>query len=325
MGEHWQIGVVAAVSAEEYRAGLIKKHELTRPDKENDRVNHIKYLAAQTGPVFLVYRRSPLLARLAAKAMTKERPAYAFTSNDGVEHAFYVVTDDRLKEELIKSFAGLDALYIADGHHRCAAALRAADAARSANPSHTGEEDYNYFLAVLFPDDQTHILAYHRVVKDLAGRSPAAFLDELRAAFQVEKLPNAREPRQKHEFSLYLAGDWYALTAQDFLYKEAGPVARLDVSLLQEYVLSPLLGITDPRADDRIDFVGGVRGLAELARLVDEGLYAAAFALYPTSMAEIMAIADAGFIMPPKSTWFEPKLRDALAIHLIEDHYLKRR
>lgn len=323
MGSHEQIGIVATSSVEEYRTGKIKKHELTRPDKEDDRVNHIKYLAAQTGAVFLSYKKSLAIDKLVSEIMKKTMPDYDFTADDGIEHTLYVVKDAKDIQSIKDEFAKLDYMYIADGHHRSAAAMRTADLAIKNNPSHTGEEEYNFFLTVIFPDDMMQILDYNRAVKDLHGHSEEDFLGKIQEKFKVESLSELTKPFQLHEFTMYLGGKWYKLVAKEGTYDKNSPTGSLDVSILQDNLLQPLLGIEEPRTDKRIQFIGGIRGLKELQKLVDTGKAAVAFALYPTSMKELMAIADAGEIMPPKSTWFEPKLRDAMAVHMIEEEYLK--
>lgn len=316
MGGHTQVGLVAAASVDEYEKGIIKKHEYTRPDKEQDRVNHIAVTGAQTGPVFLIYRADPAIGAIIARGLAK-KPLYDFTSADGIGHALYLLSDPADIAAVEAAFSRIPALYIADGHHRSAAAARVRAACRQANPAHTGLEDYNRFLAVIFPDDQVRIMDYNRVVRDLAGLTPEAFLAAVGQKFIVaEAGPEAYKPAAPHAFGMYLGGRWYRLTAKPEICAAADPVARLDVSILQDNLLAPLLGIGDPRTDKRINFVGGIRGMQELSRLVDSGKYAVAFSLYPTSVDELMAIADAGAIMPPKSTWFEPKLRDAMVIHL---------
>lgn len=316
MGGHTQIGLVAAAAVDEYEQGAIKKHEYTRPDKEQDRVNHIAVTGAQTGPVFLIHRADPAVGALITRGLSRP-PLYDFTSADGIGHALYRVDQAADIAALEDAFSRVPALYIADGHHRSAAAARVRAACRQADPNHTGGEDYNRFLTVIFPHDQVRIMDYNRVVKDLAGRTPDAFLAAIGEKFIVSEAgPAAHKPNAAHTFGLYLAGRWYKLAAKPEICTAADPVARLDVSILQDNLLARILGIGDPRTDKRINFVGGIRGLEELARLVDSGKYAVAFALYPTAVDELMAIADAGAIMPPKSTWFEPKLRDAMVIHL---------
>lgn len=316
MGGHTQIGLVAAAAIDEYEQGIIKKHEHTRPDKELDRVNHIDATGAQTGPVFLTYRADRDIDALIARCREKP-PLCDFTADDGIGHTLWLVDDPAAIAALESAFRRVPVLYIADGHHRSAAAARVREKRRAANPGHTGIEDYNRFLVVIFPHDQVQIMDYNRVVADLAGRSPADLLAALGDKFIVEEAAGLFKPAVARTFGMYLAGRWYKLTARPGTVDTADPVAGLDVSILQNNLLAPLLGIGDPRTDKRIGFVGGIRGMAELARLVDGGRYAVAFSLYPTSIAELMAIADRGAIMPPKSTWFEPKLRDAMVIHLI--------
>lgn len=316
MGSHTQIGLVAAASVAEYQENKIKKHELTRPDKEQDRVNHIVTTQAQTGAVFLTYRAVPAIQKLLASCM-EIPPVYDFTSPDNIRHTLYVVESKQKISAIEAAFAGIDSLYVADGHHRSAAAARVCDACRKANPNHSGGEEYNRFLAVLFPHDMMYIMDYNRVVQDLNGFSPTEFLAAVQKKFTVEKHPaGSLKPEQAHTFGMYLDSSWYRLTAKSDTFDPANPVGKLDVSILQAQLLHPLLGIEDPRTDKRIHFVGGIRGMEELERLVDSGKFAVAFSLYATSIEELMDIADAGKIMPPKSTWFEPKLRDAMVVHL---------
>jgi uncharacterized protein (DUF1015 family) len=312
MGKREQTGVAGVVSVDEYDTDVIRKHERTRPDKEDDRTRHMLALAAQTGPVFLTYRGRAEIEGLLAKAK-KSEPLIDFTAKDRISHTIW-----RLSEAdsalLSRIFRLVPNFYIADGHHRAASAARARTARKNANPSHTGSEDYNFFLAVAFPASQVRILAYNRVVKDLNGRSPETFLAELSKRFAVRS-PAPKEPTGRRRVSIYLARRWHGLTLPSPVGH--GALTRLDADLLQDHVLDPLLGIRDVRTDKRIDFVGGIRGTEELERLVDEGKASVAFSMYPVSVAELMAVADAGQIMPPKSTWFEPKLRDGLLIHLI--------
>jgi uncharacterized protein (DUF1015 family) len=315
MGGHTQVGVAAAFSVDEYDRDLIKKHERTRPDKENDRTRHILSLRAQTGPVFLTYRADRRIDAL-VEAETKREPLYDFEAPDGVRHTVWRAEG---AEQLARCFAEVPALYIADGHHRAASASRARAALRDENPGHTGEEEYNRFLAVVFPDEQMQILPYHRVVKDLNGRSPEAFLEAVRGRFNVTEDAKREGPGKAGHWHMYLGGKWYGLTLRDDMAHTLSddPTAALDVSLLQQNLLDPVLGVTDPRTDKRIDFVGGIRGTQELERLVDGGRAEVAFAFYATSMDDLLRVSDAGGIMPPKSTWFEPKLRDAILIHTI--------
>ena len=315
MGGHTQVGVAAAFSVDEYDRDLIKKHERTRPDKENDRTRHILSLRAQTGPVFLTYRADRRVDAL-VEAETKREPLYDFEAPDGVRHTVWRA---EAAEQLARCFAEVPALYIADGHHRAASASRARATLRDENPSHTGEEEYNRFLAVVFPDEQMQILPYHRVVKDLNGRSPEEFLDAVRGRFNVTEDAKREGPGKAGHWHMYLGGKWYGLTLRDDMARTLSddPTTALDVSLLQQNLLDPVLGVTDPRTDKRIDFVGGIRGTRELERLVDGGHAEVAFAFYATSMDDLLRVSDAGGVMPPKSTWFEPKLRDAILIHTI--------
>lgn len=317
MGDHVQTGVVAGASVDEYEADLIKKHEHTRMAKEDDRTRHIDALDAQTGPVFLTYKARPeidaIVSRLAAAA-----PAYDFVAPDGIQHVVWEISKPRDREALVAAFVPVPVMYVADGHHRSAAATRVRAQRRQANPGHTGEEGYNFFLAVIFPHDQMQILDYNRVVKDLQGRTVDVFLAAVEERFQVVPVERGRPDRPRC-FGMYLGGRWYRLTAKPGSYPAADPVRSLDVAILQDNLLGPWLGIGDPRKDERIDFVGGIRGLGELERLVDSGRFAVAFAMHPTSIEQLFAVADAGRVMPPKSTWFEPKLRDGLIVRPLED------
>jgi len=315
MGGHTQVGVAAACSVDEYDTDLIRKHERTRPDKENDRTRHILTLRAQTGPVFLTYRADRRLDAL-VEAETKREPLYDFEAPDGVRHTVWRAA---AAEQLARCFAEVPLLYIADGHHRAASASRARAELKGKNPDHTGEESYNRFLAVVFPDEQMQILPYHRVVKDLNGRGEEEFLEDIRARFQITEDARREGPGKAGHWHMYLGGKWYGLSlrGESALTLSDDPTTALDVSLLQNNLLDPVLGVTDPRTDKRIDFVGGIRGTPELERLVDEGRAAVAFALYATSIEDLLRVSDAGGVMPPKSTWFEPKLRDAILIHTI--------
>ena len=317
MGAHQQTGIVAAASIHAYDANRIRKHEFTRPDKEDDRVRQIEALNAQTGPVFLTYRRSAAVDAIIDK-ITLGTPEVDITADDGVRHTLWVMRDPRQTDAVTGLFDAMDCLYIADGHHRSAAASRVAAARRANNPQHTGNESFNYFLAVIFPDNQMQILDYNRVVKDLNGLSRESFLKIIGAAFNVKPESAMVKPGRAGEFGLYMKGQWYRLNIKPERIPAHDPVRRLDVSLLQDNLISPVLGIADPRRDKRIDFVGGIRGLKELERRVDSGEMACAFALYPTSIADMMAVADAGQVMPPKSTWFEPKLADGLVSHVLD-------
>lgn len=319
MGSHQQTGVVAAASVDAYEQDLIKKHEFTRPKKEEDRVRHIDTLNAQVGPVFLTYRARPSIDSLVVR-LSGGTPEYDFVAGDGTRHVFWVVKEARDVNALQAAFDEVDCLYVADGHHRSAAAQRVRDLRRKANPAHTGEESYNYFSTVIFPDNQMQILDYNRVVNDLGGLEAQAFLARCAEVFDLESCDDREQarPDREHVFGMYLEGQWYRLVAREGSWPEEDPVNRLDVAILQNLLFSPLMGITDPRTDERIDFVGGIRGLQELEKRVDSGEWKAGFALYPTSIASLMAIADAGEVMPPKSTWFEPKLRSGLFVHVLD-------
>jgi len=317
MGDHVQTGLMAVASVEAYDQDRIKKHEFTRPVKEDDRVRNIDTLNAQTGPVFLVYPAAAVIDSILADT-TKKTPDMDVTAADGVRHELWVLSDEDTVKTLTDAFDALDALYVADGHHRSAAASRVAATRKEANANHTGEESYNYFLSVIFPHDQMQILDYNRVVKDLNGLSPEAFMAQISAAFTVEPSDEPVKPAHSGEYGMYLGDQWYKLTIKPELIPQDDPVARLDVSLLQDNLIAPLLGIEDPRTDNRIDFVGGIRGLGELEKRVDSGEWQVAFSLYPTTMEALMAVADAGEVMPPKSTWFEPKLADGLVSHVLD-------
>ena len=308
MGAHSQTGLVAAASCEDYLQGAIRKHELTRPEKEDDRVRHIEALDSQTGPVFLVYAANRAVDEFVARK-TAEPPNLDFTANDGVRHTAWVIADDASLRFLEAGFGRLPRLYIADGHHRSAAAARVFQKRKG-----TGESAL--FLSVIFPHNQMQILPYNRVLKDLNGLSPAQLLEKLDGVFVIRR-PGAAVPTRKHELGLYLGGQWHTLQVRPRFTAATDPLEQLDVTLLQKQVLGPLFGIADPRTSQRVSFVGGIRGTAELERLVNGGEYACAFSLFPTRIEDLMAIADAGGIMPPKSTWFEPKLRDAMFCHMI--------
>lgn len=319
MGSIRQVGLVATFSCQEYEEGKIKRHELTREEKEIDRAKHIDILNAQTEPVFLAYRSWDKLDNLILEG-TKFPKEYDFEA-EGVRHILYLAKDDEYIREIMNLFAELPHLYIADGHHRSQAAWRVMKWRQEKNPNHTGEEEYNYFLAVVFPHKFLHIMDYNRVVKDLNGLTVEEFINKLREKFEVEKIEkrgSEAKPKEVHTFSMYINGSWYRLKAKEKIIKEDDPILSLDVSILQNEVLDPILGIKDPRRDKRIDFVGGIRGLEELERLVDSGEFAVAFALYPTTMEQLFRVADHGLIMPPKSTWFEPKLRSGLFLHLLD-------
>jgi uncharacterized protein (DUF1015 family) len=318
MNDHVQTGVAACCSVDEYDDDLIRKHERTRPDKEDDRTRHMITLRAQTGVVFLTYRADRRVDAL-VEAETQRAPLYDFTAPDGVRHTVWRAG---AAEQIARAFGEVPLLYIADGHHRAASASRARAALREKNPNHTGEEEYNRFICVVFPDDQVQILPYNRVVKDLHGATPDEFLAAVRERFDVTEGANPEGPGKSGHWHMYLGGRWYGLTLKDGTREGVGgdgddPTRTLDVSLLQDNLLDPVLGIKDQRTDKRIDFVGGIRGTRELERLVDGGHAAVAFAIHATSVEDLLRVSDAGAVMPPKSTWFEPKLRDGLLIHRI--------
>jgi uncharacterized protein (DUF1015 family) len=310
MGEHEQVGIVACCSVDDYDQDIIRKHERTRRDKEDDRTRHILALRAQTGPVFLTYRPSRNIDMMVMET-TMADAIFNFTAEDGVEHTVWRVPD---AVRFVQAFRDVPFLYIADGHHRAASASRARAELKAKNPQHDGDEEYNFFLAVLFPSDQLQILPYNRTVRDLNGLSEEDFLTKVKEKFNVTDSASVR-PESPGNWSMYLKRRWYGLTLKDA--PPADPIAALDVSILQDNLLDPTLGIKDVRTDKRIDFVGGIRGTEELERLVDDGHAAVAFSMYPTTIDDLLSVADAGGIMPPKSTWFEPKLRDALLIHTI--------
>lgn len=314
-----QTGIVACAWVEDYMQDRIKKHELTRPDKEADRKNHVRVSMINAEPVFFAYGAVDRLEALMADIKLSD-PVYRFTADDGVEHRLWVVDDEVVINEIIAEFEKMPATYVADGHHRTAAAALVGNDLKKENPAHTGDEEYNFFLAVHFPDDQLSIYDYNRVVKDLNGHDVNSFLRALGDAFEVEKAgTEPYRPQALHEMGMYVEGEWYALKARPGTYDDNDPVGALDVTILSKQILEPVLGIHDLRNDKRIDFVGGIRGLGELERRVDGGEMAVAFAMYPVSMRQIMDIADSGNIMPPKVTWFEPKLRSGLVVHSLED------
>lgn len=309
-----QTGIVACASIDDYQNNVIKKHENTRADKEEDRIRHVDACNAQTGPIFLAYRRNETIHAIVTETK-KGTPLYDFTAEDGITHRVFVISDPSAAAAVSKAFASIDSIYIADGHHRAASAVKVGLKRRAEHPGYDGTEEFNFFLSVLFPEDELKILPYNRVVKDLNGMTKDAFLSCIAQNFTVELLgKEAYQPAKKGTFGMYLDGNWYCLTANAALQKITDPVASLDVSLLQDYLLAPVLGIGDPRTDKRIDFIGGIRGLGELERRVAEDM-TVAFSMYPTSIGELFAVSDAGRLMPPKSTWFEPKLRSGLFLH----------
>ncbi len=316
MNGRTQTGLVACCSIEEYEQNIIKKHEFTRPEKEEDRIQHMQHLEAQTGPIFLTYRDNDAVDKIIAN-YTAQSPIFSFTASDGVKHEGWQITDVPAIRTLVQLFASnIRYLYIADGHHRAASAAKTGLRKKTANATHSGYEDYNYFLSVLFPASQLAIMDYNRIVKDLNGHSNEQFLHKVKEHFDITPANASFAPKTLHEFGMYINRQWYCLKAKDAIIKD-DPIGVLDVTILQNYLLQPLLGIEDPRTDKRIDFVGGIRGLKELEKRVNSGEMAVAFALYPVSLEQLIAIADNHNVMPPKSTWFEPKLRDGLFIHLI--------
>ena len=311
-----QYGIVGCASVDDYMNNVIKKHELTRPDKEEDRMKHVRITNANMEPVFFSYPAKEELDRMIIEYAGSHEPEYDFTAEDGVGHHFWVIDDKEMTGRIIDFFKEMPAVYVADGHHRTAAAALVGKEKREANPNHTGNEEYNYFLAVHFPDNQLTIIDYNRVVKDLNGHTSEEFLKKLEEGFVVKEMgEEIYKPDTLHNFSMYLEGKWYSLTAKEGTYDDHDPIGVLDVTILTNQVLEPILGIEDLRRSKRIDFVGGIRGLGELKKRVDSGEMKVAFALYPVSMKQLIDIADSGKIMPPKTTWFEPKLRSGLVVH----------
>lgn len=317
MGDHAQYGIIGCVSVEEYWNNTIKKHELTRQDKEDDRTRHVKVTNAHTGPIFLTYHAEPRIDAIVDRVRLVD-PLYDFVADDGIRHQLWVISDDRLIRAITELFGRVQSLYVADGHHRSAAAARVGRELAQTNPHHRGDEQYNFFLAVLFPHNQLKIMEYNRAVKDLNGLNEEDFLEAIKKQkFSVREADSPVRPKAKGKFGMYLGGRWYELQADLSYLTRPDPVERLDVSILQNHLLAPVLAIDDPRTNKRIDFVGGIRGVKELEKRVNSGEMAVAFVLYPTSIEELLTIADAGKIMPPKSTWFEPKLRDGLVVHVL--------
>ncbi len=319
MDNHVQYGLVVDASIDDYLNGRIRIHELTREVKEKDRINHVKYTNANTGPVFLTYPAVDAIDEI-VDDISKHNAEYDFTSNDGIRHTVWIIKEPKLIQALIDQFDQLPCSYVADGHHRSKSAAMVGEMRRKENPDHSGDEEYNWFLAVLFPHNQLKILDYNRVVKDLNGLSPQEFIDKISAKFDIFQVccSGTAKPKSVNMFGMYLKNQWYVLKAKSGIFDPRDPVDSLDVSILTKNILSPVLGIGDIRKDERIDFIGGIRGLNELQKRVDSGEMAVAFALYPVSVKQLMAIADAGQIMPPKTTWFEPKLRSGLVIHSLD-------
>ncbi len=312
MGKQIQTGIVGVMSAAEYDAGKIKKHELTRKDKEEDRIRHVDTVGAQTGPVFISYMARPRIDAIVAQ-VAAQKPEYDFTAEDGVFHTAWIISDAKQIEEIRSEFVGVEALYIADGHHRAAAGSTIARNRRK--PGVAQESDM--VLAVFFPQHQLKVMDYNRAVKDLYGLTAQQFMAKISEKFTVTENYAAKSPERLHDFGMFIGGKWYCITIKEGVYDAKDPVASLDAAILQDHLLAPVLGIADPRTDERIKFIGGIRGMAELEKLVNQDSYAVAFSLHPTTMEQIMNVADAGKIMPPKSTWFEPKLRSGLFVHTI--------
>ena len=310
-----QTGLVACASVDDYVNNVIKKHENTREDKEIDRITHVDTCSAQTGPIFLAYRAQDAINKR-VEANKEKEPVYDFTAVDGVKHRVWKMSDPEDVEAIRKAFENLNQIYIADGHHRAASAVIVGLKRRKENPAHTGKEEYNFFLSVLFPHDQLMIMDYNRSVTDLNGLTVPEFLEKIKENFEVEKVSGQVRPQEKGTFGMYLEDGWYVLKAKENLYEGKDAVGRLDVAVLQDYLLNPVLGIQDPRTDERIEFIGGIRGLSELEKKVKEGMKVS-FSMYPTSITELFDVADQNLLMPPKSTWFEPKLRSGLFIHQI--------
>ena len=308
-----QTGLVFCASIDEYINNKIKKHEFTRADKELDRINHVDYCDSNTGPIFLTYKEDDVASEV-IKAWSKRQPTYDFISEDGIQHIVWVIDNEIIVSEIIDLFKDVDNFYIADGHHRSASAVKVGLKRREANPNYNGEEEFNYFLAVAFPDNDLMVMDYNRVVKDLNGLTKDELIQKLQEKFIVSEAKEAVKPAKKHTFGMYVEKKWYLLEAKDGIYNEKDPIEALDVAILQNNVLTPILGIEDVRTSERIDFIGGIRGLKELERRANKDMEIA-FSMYPTEVSDIMSVADIGEVMPPKSTWFEPKLRSGLFVH----------
>ncbi len=316
MNGRTQYGIMGCASVEEYEKNIIKKHELTRRDKEDDRCRHVETTNANTGVVFLTYRDHSGINKVVSEWTKSNTPEYSFTAPDGIKHQVWPITDDKAVSEIVSCFKQIKDLYIADGHHRSASAYRVGAKKRDENPGHRGDEEYNFFLATYFPASHLMIMDYNRIVKDLNGMNQDQFMSAISKNFDVSPAKSAK-PSGPKTFGMYLGGKWYELKAKKGTYQENDPINSLDVAILQNNLLHPVLGIGDPSTDKRIDFVGGIRGTAELEKRVNSGDFTVAFSMYPTTVEELMKVADAGMIMPPKSTWFEPKLRDGLITHVL--------
>ncbi len=320
MNNKSQTGLIALASVDEYDRGLIKKHEHTRPEKVSDRANHIAYLNAQVGPVFTTYRHqhNPEIKSV-FESITSNPAEVDFTAEDGVRHELWVVGDNRQKDSIIEAFAKIPHIYVADGHHRSQSASEVRRRFAEANPNHTGKEIYNYFLNVIFPDEELNILPYNRVIKDMNGLTLEQLLTKASERFEINPQDKEVNPDKPHRFGLYCEGDWFLLTAKEGSFDPDDPTGSIDAAILGDNFIEPILGITNPKTDKRIDFVGGIRGTRELIKLVDSGEYKMAFSLYSTSIDQLLKVADAGEVMPPKSTWFEPKLRSGMVVNLLND------
>lgn len=317
MNGRGQVGIVGCASIDDYMNNIIKKHEHTLAKKEQDRINHVNTCDANTGPIFLTYRKNDDISAVVSQWMNENEPVYDFVA-DGVNQTVWVVNDSDTVEKLSSLFDTVPAMYIADGHHRCASAVKVGQMRREENPDYTGDEEFNYFLAVAFPDNELEIMDYNRVVSDLNGDDPHEFIQKVRKNFHIAEVDGQFKPDEKHSFGMYLDGSWYKLRARSAIIDESNPVKRLDVSILQDYLLAPVLNIINPKNDSRIDFIGGIRGLDELEKRANSDM-CLAFSMYPTTIDDLMSIADADLIMPPKSTWFEPKLLSGLFIHHLSD------
>jgi len=317
MNERTQYGIVGCASVEEYEKNIIKKHELTRRDKEDDRCNHVETTNANTGVVFLTYRDDEIINNTISDWTKANSPEYSFIAPDGIKHQVWPISDNDVIQKIVSCFQKIPVLYIADGHHRSASAYRVGAKKRDENPRHRGDEEYNFFLATYFPATHLMIMDYNRLVKDLNGMNTDQFMSEISKNFDVVPAKSAK-PTKPKTFGMYLGGKWYELKAKKGTYQDGDPINSLDVAILQNNLLGPVLGIGDPRIDKRVDFVGGIRGTAELEKRVNSGEFVVAFSMYPTTVEELMNVADAGMIMPPKSTWFEPKLRDGLLTHILD-------
>lgn len=318
MGDISETGIVGLASIDDYENNVIKKHEFTREAKELDRIRHVDTVNAHTGPIFLTHPENARLSEIINNWTKDHAPEYDFTAEDGVSHTAWVITDDELNKEIEKIYSEIPALYIADGHHRAASAYKVGKKRREANPGYTGDEEFNYFLSVIFPSNQLAIMDYNRVLKNLNGNTEEELLKKIGEKFNVEKVSGTFKPTKKHEFGLYLPKQWYKLTLKDGVVDESDTLKALDVSVLSDNVIAPIFGIADQRTSEDIDFIGGIRGIGELEKRVDKDGFAAAIALYPTSIDDLMKIADSNRVMPPKSTWFEPKLRSGIFIHELD-------